>query len=295
MQSERNKGTCLKFQLILLTIRLKIKIMKIKILAIASLALAITFTACQKEEIQNPEMTTTSEDVAVFQNLMQDTEEEIDYQLETRGGDPENDCPTVTISPDDGSYPRTVTIDYGTEGCEGPNGHIRKGLIEIYLTDAMENPNAERTVTFIGFSIDDVQIAGNKTVINTGVNSEDQPTFSRAVNLAFFFPNGQEANWSSVQTVTLIEGANTTALFDNVWQIEGDSDGVNRNGIPFNSIITTPLIKPRNCPWAVSGVRTITVNDVERTLNYGNGECDRKADLTRPDGSIITILIRRWW
>ena len=40
-------------------------------LAIASLALTVSFTACQKEEIENPEMTTTTEDVAVFQNLMQ--------------------------------------------------------------------------------------------------------------------------------------------------------------------------------------------------------------------------------
>ncbi|MCB0643761.1 MAG: hypothetical protein KDC44_19070 [Phaeodactylibacter sp.] len=269
--------------------------MKIKIIATTLLLPGLFFTACQKDSSANPELTTTSEDVATFQTLVQETDEEIDYQLETRVGDPENDCPTVTVSPDDGSYPRTVTIDYGQEGCEGPHGHIRKGVIEVFLTDSMSMVGAERTVSFLDFSIDDVQILGSKVLVNMGPNADDQPTAGRTVELQFLFPNDQEASWSASQTITLIEGSSTTAFLDNVWQIEGSGEGINRNGVPFSSQIVEPLIKPRSCPWIVSGIRTVTVNDLQRSLDFGDGECDRKATLTRADGSTLEILIRRWW
>ena len=258
-------------------------------------ALPLLFIACNKEDqsVQDMEVT-TSQDVLVAQDLFQDTEEEVDYELGTR--DPEDLCPIVTVVPGDGTYPRTVTIDYGTEGCEGWNGRIRKGIIEVTLTDTMANPGAVRTVNFINFSVDDVQIEGTKTLTNTGLNGEGQLTFTRVVsNASLTFPNGDVAEWEAAQQITLIEGTGTPERIDDVVQIEGNSSGVNRNGKAFSSEITVPLIKPFVCPWAVSGVRSVTVNDHTWTLDYGDGTCNKIALLTRPDGTTKTVLIHRWW
>ncbi|MBK7407533.1 MAG: hypothetical protein IPL49_14480 [Saprospirales bacterium] len=259
-------------------------------------ALPLFFTACNKDTQDPADDTeiTTSEDVLTAQDLIEDTQEEIDYELENR--DPEDDCPIITVDPNDGTYPRTITIDYGIEGCEGWNGRIRKGIILITVTDTMINEGAMRTVEFVNFSVDDVQIAGTKTFTNNGLNADGQLVFTRVVSDASLtFPNGDVAEWNATQTLTLIEGAGTPQRFDDVMQIEGGSNGVNRHGKAFTSEITEPLIKPRACPWIVSGIRTVNVNDHTWTLDYGDGECNKVATLTRPDGTTKVVLIRRWW
>lgn len=257
-------------------------------------ALPLLFVACNKEANENEMEITTSQDVLTAQDLIQDTEEEVDYELGTR--DPENLCPIITVSPADGSYPRTVTLDYGTEGCEGWNGRIRKGIIQVTLTDTMVNAGAVRTVEFLGFSVDDVQIEGTKTLTNNGLNGEGQLTFTRVVsNASLTFPNGDVAEWNATQQITLIEGTGTPERLDDVISIVGGSSGVNRHGKAFTSEITVPLIKPFVCPWAVSGTRTVTVNDHTWTLDYGDGTCNKIALLTRPDGTTKTVLIHRWW
>lgn len=260
-------------------------------------ALPLLFVACNKDKIDpatDDMEITTSQDVLTAQDLIQDTDEEIDYELENR--DPQDDCPVITIVPNDGTYPRTITIDYGTDGCEGWNGRIRKGIILITVTDTMVNEGAVRTVEFINFSVDDVLVAGTKTLTNNGLNDQGQPYFTRVVSDASLtFPNGDVAEWNATQTLTLIEGADTPQRFDDVLQIEGSSSGVNRHGKAFTAEITVPLIKPRACRWAVSGVRTVTVDDHTWTLDYGNGDCDKFATLTRPDGTTKVVVIRRWW
>lgn len=264
-----------------------------KILLLASLT--FFFIACNKEDksLGNLENTTT-DDVLTADDMLQNTEEEIDYQLESRGFG--GDCPTVTVIPNDGTYPRTITIDYGTEGCEGPNGHIRKGIIEVVVTDTMINAGASRTATFIGFSVDDVLVGGARVKTNTGLNPQGQPTFTREViGASLTLPNGDVAEWEGEQAITLIEGFGTPQRIDDVWQIEGGSTGVNRNGQAFTSAITTPLVKPFACPWIVSGVREVTVNNHTITLDYGDGDCDKFATLTRPNGTTKVVLIRRWW
>ncbi len=258
-------------------------------------ALPLLFTACNKDRwLDGDTELTTSQDVLTAQDLIQDTEEEVDYELGTR--DPEDLCPIVTVSPADGTYPRTVTIDYGTEGCEGWNGRIRKGIIQVTLTDTMIHEGAVRTVTFIGFSVDAVAIAGTKTLTNNGLNAEGQLTFTRVVSDASLtFPNGDVSEWEATQQITLIEGTGTPERIDDVIQLEGGSSGINRNGKPFTSEITVPLIKPFTCPWVVSGTRSVTVNDHTFTLDYGDGTCNKTALLTRPNGTTKTVLIHRWW
>jgi hypothetical protein len=257
--------------------------------------IGLTFTACQKDSDIQEENAQTSEDIAMAQTLMEETEDAIDYELETRGDEPETDCPTVTVTPNDGSYPRTVTIDFGAE-CEGPYGHTRSGIIQVVVTDTMKNAGASRTVTFDNYFVDGVQVEGTRILTNEGPNADGQLTFIREANdMLLTFPNGDEVSWNSSQTITQIEGGDTPAFWDNVIQIEGSTTGINRAGNAFTSTITEPLIKPRTCRWVVSGVREITVNDSTRTLDFGDGNCDRFATVTLPNGVTKQVIIRRWW
>lgn len=264
----------------------------------AIFAFALAFTACEKNDsdtvTNTDEALATSEEETTAMNLFQDTEDEVDYEIETR--DPSDDCPVITVSPDDGSFPRTITIDYGTDGCVGLHGRVRRGVIIVTLTDSLKNPGAVRTVTFDNFFVDDAQIQGVKTLTNEGLNAEGLPTFSRTVeDASITFPNGDVTSWEASHTIVTIEGYNTPQFMDNVMEVSGGSSGVNRRGVPFSVEITTPLVKSKSCPWIESGVKAITVNGIIRTIDYGDGTCDRIATLTFPNGFSRDILIRRWW
>lgn len=269
---------------------------KYSFILIALFTFSMAFTSCQKEEAENPafeEDLTTNEDVATAANLFQDTEDEVDLQVETRGGG--LNCPAVTVSPDDGTFPRTITIGYGPDGCEGPGGRLRQGTIIVYQTDQMANPGATRTVTFDDFFVDGVLVQGTKTLTNASAGN-DGITFTRTVDGgSLTFPNGDVTYWEASHTLTQVAGADTPAMIDNVFEITGGSSGANRNGVAFTVGITEPLTKRKNCPWIVSGTKAITINGRIRTLDYGDGACDRIATVTYPNGFTREVLIRNWW
>jgi hypothetical protein len=251
-------------------------------------------TSCQKETpIQDAiDDLVTTEDLTTTYNFVQDTEDQVDELIETRGGD---NCPVVVVVPDDGTFPRTVTIDYGNDGCEGPNGRIRKGQLVIEQSDAIVNEGATRKVTPVNFSIDDVEIEGEKTLTNQGFDNNNNVTFNRIANVTLSFPNGKSSTWESNHILTQTAGGQTVTLLDNEYEITGSSNGINRNGTPYTVSIVEPLVKEKLCPWVVSGVTEVVVNDRLRSIDYGDGNCDRKATVTLPNGETKDILILRWW
>lgn len=269
-----------------------------KWLLATTLLLGVFFTACKKEENESvaSEQIMAAEDQTAANDLYEDVDEQIDEAIETRGGDPNgNTCPTVTIDPADGSYPRTMTIDFGTDGCTGVDGRVRKGQIVVNLTDTLTNAGAVRTATFVDFYVDGAKIEGTRNLTNQGPNANGNLSFSRTVvGGKITFPDGEIASWEANHTVVLIDGANTPTWLDNVWEVSGNASGVTRNGRAFTSEITTPLLRKRTCRWVVSGVKSITIDGKTITVDYGDGTCDRKATVVGPNGGTRQILIR-WW
>lgn len=268
-------------------------------------ALTLVFTACNKNnddtDVALTEDVTTSEDLATAQDLFQSTEDEINYELEERGPTGPtgpNTCPMRTVSPADGSFPRTVTIDYGTDGCEGPDGRVRRGQIIITQSDSMRNVGAVRIATLVDFYVDDAHVQGTKTWTNLGADAEGNVSLHRTVEGASItFPDGEQITWEADHTITQIAGGATPQRTDDVVQITGGSNGVNRNGVAYSNTIsdTDPLVKRHTCPWVESGTLTMTIGNRTRSLNYGEGVCDRFAFLTLNNGQTIRIQIRNWW
>ena len=278
-----------------------------KLLA-STLLLAMLFTACQKDntnDLTDQESTQlmmmSSEDNSTAQDLYQDVEDQVDMAIDSRnggGGGANPLCPQVTVDPSWDVFPHTVTIDYGTDGCEGPNGRIRKGIIMVEQTKALFVEGAVRTATFIDFSVDDAQIFGTRSLANNGYDDNGNVTFTRTVSGAkIIFPNGDETTWQSDEVLTQIEGGNTPLiLLDNVFEITGTASGVNRQGDAFVAEINEPLLKKKTCPWIVDGTVGLEVAGHSLSLDYGDGGCDKYGTLTLPNGTTEEVkLRRRWW
>jgi hypothetical protein len=254
----------------------------------------LLFVTCEKndEKITSQDIEMADDD-AVINLLFDQTFTEADMaleQLEYNWKHPSglksvlDTCPIIYVNHNDSTYwPKTVTIDFGSEGCEGPSGNIRKGVITIIVTDRYLKQGSVRTITFNNFYVNDFKIEGTKTVINEGRNDDGFMYFTvELTGGKVITPAGKEITHEFSRTRTWIDGELTKRWrWDDVYLIEGESTGVNRFGKTYSRTITTPLMAATACRWIMSG--TIEIQPEDRSLillNFGNGECDDVATIT---------------
>ncbi|HWH63104.1 MAG TPA: hypothetical protein VNS50_07505 [Ginsengibacter sp.] len=191
-------------------------------------------------------------------------------------------CFTVTVVPHIAhQFPKTVTIDFGTEGCLGKDGKLRKGKIVTIYTGPMAIPGSTTSTTFVDYFVDSFKIEGTHTVENTSLSNKAQWTVKVIDGKITNINNGNWRKWSSFKVHTQVDG-NGTPLYplDDKFEITGHSSGSNSNGNSWTAEIVNPLIKKFTCPWRVKGTVNITRNNTTAVLDYGDGTCDDKATVT---------------
>lgn len=270
-------------------------------------AISFAFTACNDDTEDITDATTdenvmTTEDLTAIEGLVLDAEDEIEEILEnglTAEGEievREDECPTRTVVPVDGTFPRTVTIDYG-ESCTTPTGREKSGQIVIEQSAPLNEPGATRTVTFVDYFVDGANLQGSTVKTNNGTDENGNPSYTRTRNLTIVYPNGEQASWEASYTLTQIAGADTPRHFDDVFSTTGFSSGTNREDNTFSAEILEPIIKASRCPWIINGIRQVSRNGNTATIDFGFGgeDCDNRAQVTLPDGTTRVIRIEAWW
>ncbi|HUR66758.1 MAG TPA: hypothetical protein VMZ03_10465 [Chitinophagaceae bacterium] len=202
-------------------------------------------------------------------------------------------CVTITVTPNDSTYPKTITIDFG-DGCVCADGKFRKGAIIIHLTAPIRRSGAVMTITFRNFYLNRAHIQGTKIVTNLSENGNIKFTV-QVVNGSVNFPNGRGYQYDGLKYVAQIEGGSTRTIRDDVYKIEGRSKTQFNSGLTINLNTESPLIKKVVCPWISDGTLKIKINSRLLFLDYGapnNGDCDNKALLTWNNGNnhrLITL------
>lgn len=202
-------------------------------------------------------------------------------------------CATITVTPNDSTYPKTITIDFGS-GCICADGKFRKGIVTIHLTGPVRRSGSVATITFTDYYLNRAHVEGTKIISNLSENGNIKFTV-QVVGGAVTFPNGRGWQYQGLKYKAQIEGGATPVVRDDVYKIEGRSE-TNFNYGPTVVLNTeTPLIKKVACPWKSNGILKIRINDRVLYLDYGapnNGDCDNKALLTWNNGNnqrLITL------
>ncbi|RMG79935.1 MAG: hypothetical protein D6707_07290 [Bacteroidetes bacterium] len=288
-------------------------------LTISALAfMAVGFNSCKKAKMNRE--TTTSEDISKAEEVMDDV-----FNVTNEAGDSKdlnessttnkwtplaysfaNDtgCVTITLSPAEkqlplDTFPKTLTVDFGTSGCVGKDGKTRKGKIKATYTGRFKIAGNSITITTENYSVDDYLVDATKTVTNQGKNSAGHTYHTITEQATITTPDGKTITWSSNRQREWIEGEDTwlwklnsdstwtwvglSGIFDDVWEITGNGEGTNRDGIDFTVNITTPL-HIRWCnyvPEITQGVIEAQPDGLKkRTIDYGNDQCDNEAVVT---------------
>jgi hypothetical protein len=193
-------------------------------------------------------------------------------------------CTKITVEPNDGSFPKTVTINYG-DGCLCRDGKFRKGAVVLYFSAPIRRPGAELKITFRDFYVNRVHIEGVKTITNLSANG----ALKYSVQVAdgkLTWPSGRGFTYNGLKVVTQIEGMDTRIIRDDVFSIEGRSKTEYANGVVVVKNTETALIKPVACPFIVEGKLKIKINAREFFIDFGTGECDNKALLIWANGEV---------
>ncbi|MCC7331681.1 MAG: hypothetical protein IT232_03640 [Flavobacteriales bacterium] len=276
---------------------MKTNILNYFLLAVFSISLFTTSCKKDEEEKKIDNDTTTAQDNAIAQNAFDDIKKVVEEAADDEGKTSRTSytfgtCASVTITPawiDTTTWPKTMTIDFGTSNCTGNDGVNRRGKLIVTLSDNYRDSGSVLTVQPQSYYVNDHLVEGTKTITNNGRNTSGNLSFTvQVTNGKVTFPGGGSATWASTRTNEWIAGESTTlfshgiaGVCDDVYLITGSANGISRAGKAYSVNIVTPLRKEICCKWLVSGVVDIIPSGLAtRTVNFGGGACDNIATVT---------------
>ncbi|HAQ19947.1 MAG TPA: hypothetical protein DCR40_12055 [Prolixibacteraceae bacterium] len=192
------------------------------------------------------------------------------------------DCPVVTVNKTDN--PQVMTIDFGTS-CTGRDGKKRSGKIVVTCTAFNTFPSV-RDKSFENYFVDGKKIEGKitKTISKDQVNNIRTAVLTE--NVTITFPNGEGTAKRVANLTRQYQMNNLANKEDNQVVSWGSVEFTKVSGVKVSKAISdkTPLVFKASCHHIVSGIVSFSnSNDRKWSIDYGNGECDNKAVLTKGD------------
>ncbi len=191
--------------------------------------------------------------------------------------------PCATVSVDSDEFPKTITIDY-SEGCTGRMGLEKKGVVTIYMHDTIINEGAYYIVTIENLTMGHREISKTATFTNDGLNENDNWVISfESFSTTTFEKQGEEfiieRDFSGMRE--WLSGFDTPEVTDDLLLLSRSGSITVNGDLKFSKTTVDPLMIDRTCTWPLSGIVEITRADELMTIDYGTGECDNIALVTK--------------
>lgn len=263
------------------------KFLKLKAVFIVLLIASITSVwSCNKDDEDND--TSSAKDNSIAETTFSDIHSMVDQANNynsAKGVDSSwssyfSGC--VTVTRDTISNPHQIVIDFGSANCLCNDGKYRRGVVTASYTGRYRDSATIINISLSNYYVNDNQILGTKTITNKGRNSDGNWNFDIAVSGQIIKANnGGTVTWNSTRNREWLEGSNTITVWDDVFLVTGEANGMAANGTSYEINITNPLRKEIGCTNFVSGTFTLKIpQKAIRTVDYGNGNCDNTATLT---------------
>ncbi len=269
-------------------------------MGIASLAF---FTACNNDEVEKAVIETENATIEEESIAQSDFEEVDDMTSNIMGLAEANSGGRVESAVDDRCHcaeithdkeNHTITIDFG-DGCEGPNGVVRSGIIFITYEGRRFVPGSYWTVTFRDYYVNRRHIEGLRTVTNISESLETSPTFHITLEEGkVTWPDNTFAKRIVDKIRVWVRADNP--LLDEFHILAGSAtSGVNRREVAYTTEVLTDLIYKRNCRndrrirIPVQGTKLVTKRESNCLIDFGNGECDTNIEV-RCDGDDVNAV-----
>lgn len=286
--------------------------MKTKILSIGALVALSLFISCNSDEktndgktsaISNAEIITTAKIDASIEDVTTIAEDQFNTQqnIAAKSSEPVKNflpsCATITTVLTNNTW--TKTVDFGTAGCTLENGNTVKGKMVISFSNDFSTSSQTINYTFDGFYHNGKKLQGNKSIVRTikttNLFATAHPVSTATIDMTITFDDGSVYTRKGSLVKEMVAGYGTWFNWeDNAYLVTGSGSTTFPNGDTFSAEITTPLEFDSSCkkPFAVKGVVSITKNKATAVIDYGNGDCDTLAKITK-DGVTQDVDLKK--
>jgi hypothetical protein len=279
--------------------------MRTKIFLMITAMVALSFSSCKEDPTLNDQTSIDlADDDAVADAVYEDVFNTADnasiiLDAMVKSGDAKSEtivsdsCPSITVThPSTAMWPKTVAIDYGS-GCSGFYDNTRSGKIIIEVTGPRFTVGSKRTVTFVNYFFNNIKVEGTK-VLETKEYSSNQRliVLVKLTGGKLTLPNGKTIERTMDHQREWTAGLLTKNIWDDECLVTGTATGKNIDGVAYTNTIVSALNWKRACRFIVAGIVKIERDGKQPVeLNYGDGECDAKAVVTR-GGESREILLK---
>lgn len=276
------------------------------------LASSLMFASCKKEdekpvEAQESAVEDNNTGLSMSDEILSISEDDMNYnQNNMRISATEETSVTytnahgamVTFTPKGTNATGNIIVDFGATGIKSNiDNKTRKGKIIITFTGKYRVPGTTQTITFENFFMNGNKVEGKKVLTHTYENSV-WSTFIHVTGGKITFADNTTLEWNSERVRNWNVNNTPLNLADDEFNVRGTFSGKSRNGKNFLAVIlaANPLVWKLSCYneskfIAVSGVIKITPEGVqERSVDYGNGDCDRNITIRVGDASRTITL-----
>jgi hypothetical protein len=200
-------------------------------------------------------------------------------------------CASVSVTPVNG-FPKTIVIDFGAGNCTASNGIIRKGKINITLTDSVRKTGSKAVMTFTNYFANNFKKEGIVTWMNT--STPIARSWQRKVeNGKVTAPDGKHWLHNGTRDVVQINGTATPhTLLDDIYLITGNQTVTNAAGKTRECFITEALQKKTSCDNIGSGKLKVQGANHNAIINFGEGDCDKLVTISIDGQAPRTITLR---
>ena len=202
--------------------------------------------------------------------------------------------PEFSMHGNQGHYPDSMVVNYGM-GTQLNNGRVMSGSMIIHTSEEATGDGYTRKITYENFSVDSMSISG---MTNMYISSNHQYGGIHTVeeDLIITMADGTTIHRVSEIVREWIAGKETNLdQTDDIMQVTGHViNTINENGIEtvYRKDIVEPLIKSSGCRYFSKGIIEISQGeDIIATLDYGNGDCDDVALVTKDGEEPVEIIL----
>ncbi|MDW7694000.1 hypothetical protein R9C00_04520 [Flammeovirgaceae bacterium SG7u.111] len=250
--------------------------------------LIVSLASCGESDVeQEGDIASTNSQVTSDEVFAEAVFDGVDFSIESaQAGQREAADPCLDYSLSGSEGVLDLTLDFGSEPCEGADGVTRQGKILVTITggEKLEAANSKTVITFDNFFVDGHKVEGIRTIENLGFE-EGTLVLKQKITMT----DGK---------ITLSDGRTITrnATWDKTWDIlngihnlEGSASGKTRQDITYQSEVTETIVRKRECflegiYYPVQGKKTIAASNgtatVVRVVDFGDGTCDKKVVVT---------------
>jgi hypothetical protein len=272
--------------------------MKSNYFLLAALSFSImALSSCKKDKTteDSTEIETTFElsaNEGIAENLTQDAQEVLNeaavsnnfsgssFVAGVEGTTGILSCATVIVTPLIG-FPKNIVIDFGIVGCTSPNGVLRKGKINITLTDSLRRPGSVAIMNFDNYFIGIYKKEGTITWTNTSTATQKSWTRVCVNGKITNTLNGKYWLHSGTQNIVQTAGNLTPlVLTDDEFSITGNRTVTNAAGNTRVGTVLAALQKKTNCDYIDKGTYQIQGPNHIAIIDFGDGTCNDKATIS---------------